>query len=415
MRVNTSYDIKDLNEFATNPVTQPYFSTFLHEYVHFLQDVTSISGLLNSIFYIDMLKDVIGDIRNNPSAQFKVPCKITNTNNIEVNLKLRKLYRGEGEGHYLVKYDHYTEEKVMMIDNAGTKIYPVKYRVYFHDLKTRTPGSIDFGYLCLKEYVTHSVQKQLIPSTEHSDIPYTIAEQIAIKECPSFSDPKLIMALCDAALMSYHPAQTFFITLDRLKKENKILNTPLEVYDYTTQLEFGNDYKRETVDSLFEKTFTLANEQLKDALKSDLFSPNYSWVSHVLREAKELRLSNPDFMTQLVLPSNQIAPICIEIFRKLGTPFFTNKSEKGMFIPPHLLREETAIAPYQLMVFKEILSVLNGKSKCDMYGFCKTRPDKDITNADCISSPWNRVKEPELCPFAQLWKTWGLADKYPVP
>ena len=40
-------------------------------------------------------------------------------------------------------------------------------------------------------------------------------------------------------------------------------------------------------------------------------------------------------------------------------------------------------------------------------------PEKDITNEKCLNAPQERVHEKELCPFAQLWKTWGLLDKTP--
>jgi hypothetical protein len=66
------------------------------------------------------------------------------------------------------------------------------------------------------------------------------------------------------------------------------------------------------------------------------------------------------------------------------------------------------------LVFKQIINVYQGHQKCSLYEFCKTRPDKDITNNLCTTAPWERVKEKDLCPFAQLWKTWGLIDEYPI-
>jgi len=96
LRVNTDEDISDLNSLYKNNPKR--FSTFLHEYIHFLQDVTTPSGLMSASFYIDFIKDVNWTIRNDGKPEFKVPVEITNLNNIEANIKLRLLYRGETEG-----------------------------------------------------------------------------------------------------------------------------------------------------------------------------------------------------------------------------------------------------------------------------------------------------------------------------
>jgi hypothetical protein len=85
LRVNTDYDISDLNDLYRNKSTQKYFSTFLHEYIHFLQDVTTPSGLMSASFYIDFIKDVNWTIRNDGKPEFHVPVEISNENNIEAN------------------------------------------------------------------------------------------------------------------------------------------------------------------------------------------------------------------------------------------------------------------------------------------------------------------------------------------
>lgn len=52
LRVNTDRDIRDLNKVMAED--RLLFSTFLHEYIHFLQDVTTTVGLTYSSFYISV-------------------------------------------------------------------------------------------------------------------------------------------------------------------------------------------------------------------------------------------------------------------------------------------------------------------------------------------------------------------------
>ncbi|WP_258105886.1 hypothetical protein [Marinoscillum sp. MHG1-6] len=415
LKVNTDEDLSDLNVLMRNPDTKRFFSTFLHEYIHFLQDITTTSGLLSATFYIDFIKDVNWTIRNDGESEFKVPVEINNKNNIEANLKLREIYRGETKGSQLIKYDRYTVERKSIFDKDGQEINPELYKVHYYDLKTREPKTLNFGFACIKEYMAHAIQKKYIPDTDHADIPYQIAEQIVGVEYPEFgSDPMLVVALCDASLMCFHPAQMFFQTLKRMKEKKFIPQGTREIYDFAfKELTFQNSLGTETVETLFQSTIDLADKQLYDALQSQPFLPNYEWISYILKQAKNLRDSNPNFMCQLITDTGQLSDDFFEIFRLLGTPFFSNNKEKGGFVPPTNLKN-TQIQPYQLLVFKQVIRVFYGHQSCSLYDFCKTRPDKDITNSHCLSSPWERAKEDELCPFAQIWKTWGLTNEIPT-
>lgn len=415
LRVNTDHDISNLNELSRNKDTQKYFSTFLHEYIHFLQDVTTTSGLMAANFYIEFIKDINWTIRHDGKSEFKVPVDITNTNNIQANLRLREIYRGETKGSELVKYDRYTIEYLEVEDKNGKKVKPPKYKIHYHDLKTREAKNFYFGYACLKEYMAHTIQKKYMPETKHGDIPYQIAEQIVNTEYPAFgNDSMLIVALCDASLMCFNPAQMFFNTIERMKDKGFTPKSTSDVYNFAFKdLKFRGEIGTETVESLFQKIVVQIDKHFYDALRSDLFLPNYNWLKHILTQAKSLRQTNPDFITELVLEEGKLSPKFYDIFRSLGTPFFTNTIEKGGFVHPNDLKT-IPIQPYQLLVFKQIINVFNGHQHCSLYDFCKTRPDKDITNNHCKTAPWKRATEADLCPFAQLWRTWGLTNEIPT-
>lgn len=413
LRVNTDEDISDLNNLYKNSPEK--FSTFLHEYIHFLQDVTTPSGLMSAGFYIDFIKDVNWTIRNDGKPEFNVPVEITNNNNIEANVKLRLLYRGETNGSNYAKYDCYLPENEVIVDKDGNEKKPTKYRVFYYDLMTRERKSFLFGFACLKEYVAHAIQKKFIPTTDHPDVPYQIAEQIVSKEYPEFgNDPMHLVALCDASLMCFHPAEMFFNMIDRMKASKFIPLDTKGIYDFAFQnLTFHGQNGVETVESLFVKIVDHTDKQFFDTLQSVPFLPNYHWLKLILDRAKKLRLNNPNFMTELVENEHKLSNFFFDIFRSLGTPFFTNKKELGGFVPPNDI-EEIPSQPYQLLVFKQIINVYSGQRNCSLYNFCKSSQGEDITNEHCKISPWERGKEAELCPFGQLWKTWGLNEEKPI-
>lgn len=415
LRLNTYEDIFELNELLKNKDKLDLFSTFLHEYIHFLQNVTTTHGLMSSIFYVDFIKDISWTIRHNGKSEFQVPVTITNHNNIEANIKLQGIYRGDAEGSELIKYDCYNVVETTVTDKNGKISRPRKYKVNYYDLKTSEYKSMYFGATCIKEYMAHTIQSKFIPTTEHPDIPYFIAELIVEKEYPDLcKDKMLILALCDASLMCLHPAQMFFNTIERMRNEVFVPKSVADVYDFSfADLTFVGQIGKVTPKELFDKCIELTDSQFYDALQSDIFKPNYLWIKHILTEAKKLRENSVNFITALVEDKERLSATFFQVVQNFGTPFFTNLTEKGSFIPPNNVNE-LPIQPYQFLVFKQVINIFNGHKSCSLYGFCKSRPDKDITNNLCKTAPWERVNELDLCPLAQILKTWGLTNKIPV-
>lgn len=415
LRVNTNEDISNLNLLIQNPDHKKLFSTFLHEYIHFLQDVSTTSGLLNANFYIDYIKEVNWEIINDGKSDFQVPYTPNNKNNIEANLLLRELYRGKTDGSNLAKYSHYEIEETSIFDKNGKEIKPPKYFVHYHDVRNYKLKKLHFGFACLKEYVAHFIQKKFLPETNHSDVPYVIAEQIVVSELPELEENKiLIVALCDASLMCFHPAQMFFNTIERMKKEKFIPKNTREVYDFAFQgLQFKGELGIKNVDSLHDGLLKKVESQYFDTLESKIFQSNYKWLSYILNKARDMRRNKVDFMCKLVSDENQLTDNFFDVFHNLGTPFFTNTSENGGYVPP---RGYSSLPhqPYQLLVFKQIIAIYNGSKCCSLYGFCKKSHDKNLINEHCKTAPWKKAVEANLCPVAQLWKTWGLTNETPV-
>lgn len=265
------------------------------------------------------------------------------------------------------------------------------------------------------EYVAHTLQNAL-GTRPHPDVPYLAPELVLAKEYPVFgNDPMLIAAFCDACMMGFHPAQTFFNNIERMKLEQFVPGTSADVYAFVyDKLKFSNQdgvfSPLELYDYMMDKVIAGYDE----ATQSPVFAENNNWMKHIFSEARLLRHQKPGFMTELVAAPGQLSNLFYLIFRHLGTPFFTNKTEKGGFVPPAGINYK-GIQPYQLLVFKEIINVFTGSTSCGLYKFCKNRPDKDITDQHCLTAPWKRGISADLCPFGQFWKTWGLSGETPVP
>jgi hypothetical protein len=305
----------------------------------------------------------------------------------------------------------------MVHDNSGAAINAPKYQVEYYDTGAQARMACHFGSIHLKEYMAHAVQNQFAPGSDHDDIPYRLAELIVAKEIPRLGgNASFIIALCDASLMTYNPADFFFLTLDRIKSApNWVPEDADSVYAFAfSGLQASRNGKLDTFNSLFEETAKSAIREFRDALKADIFRNNVIWFEELITEAKNLRINHRGFFTQLLKSPGVFSPMFRQIVSALGIPFTTNARSKGYFVPPEKLKA-LAIQPYYPKVFQAISYTFSGRRDCSLHPFCEASEGIKITNDDCGSSPWARVHLPHLCPYAQMWKTWGLGDKIPLP
>lgn len=91
MYVDTSSDLKDISNLSDNDS-----AAYLHEYIHFLQDISTSFGFMNIASVVDYIRYVNDTVINDGRTQFKVPVFpiANNSDNVFYNLELRKIYLG---------------------------------------------------------------------------------------------------------------------------------------------------------------------------------------------------------------------------------------------------------------------------------------------------------------------------------
>ncbi|CAN5472386.1 hypothetical protein BH09VER1_BH09VER1_26570 [soil metagenome] len=419
LRVNTHDDLSDLFQLTALAAPPAWVSTFLHEYVHFLQDLTTTHGLLNFVLAVEHLKNANEFVLKQASADFSIPVKLSNKHNWLTNQKLRLIYRGKvvpgRDCVSSIDYLDYSRTIEYVLDGGGETIEVPKYQIGYFDNGAQTRMSCHFGSIHLKEYMAHAVQNQFAPDTVHDDMPYRVVELIVEKEVPKLAgDSSLIVALCEACLMHYHPAEIFFDAIERMKRNgDQIPRDPHSAYSFVTNgLKFKGRGTNRTFESLYESMADQAVAAFRSCLKAEIFKSNVQWFVEVMSEARKLRLGSRGFFTQLVDSKGKFSSTFTNVVDVLGIPFTSNVVFKGYFFPPKKLKM-LSIQPYYPKVFQAISLTYSGACGCSLLDFCNSNPGSKITNTDCEKQPWMRVTLPDLCPYAQLWRTWGLEGKIP--
>lgn len=436
--VDTDEDVSQLQLNTSELKGGDWTSSFLHEYIHFLQDITTTHGLLNLCHAVEYIKGAVKQITLSAEKEFNVPLAIPDSFNWNLNRELKRIYRGEEEPsmppRHGIDYLRYSSKMLDLVDKDGAPISVTQYYIHYLDVGAQQPMSLHFGSVHLKEYMSHAIQCQFDPDTLHEVFPYSIVERVVAKEVPQLAEDRLLLiALCDASLMYYHPAGVFFEVLERLKMSKSVPSNVDSIYEFVFEVFKIGGSSGEHANDLFKRTTEMATKQFQDCLSHPFFNDDVIWFKELMDQAFSWRFRRRGFLATLVDGPSRISNTCKEAFTAFGIPFTTNRLCRGFFAaPPKLI--EKKIDSKLLKTFQAISHTFSGRPGCSMFPIC-SRADEDkasINNVDvpccetleaqermtderCQSKPWERLTPGGGgCPYTTLWRLWGLEGKIPT-
>ncbi len=405
--VNTIYDLADLKELEKERLP---FSTFFHEYLHFLQDVSTSFGLMNSMMILNEIKYFNSYARNQQDT-FRIPLPLNDNPIVDTAREMRMVYMGP-----VIKNDWQNVKFVKKVESHVNVPPPfaekLKKIVVGFELPDGSIEEVDLGGLAVVEGMAHIAQSHFYSEVEHDSIPYKLAQLAVNHIYPEFAKNDLyIFALCDACLMTYHPGLTLFEFLEGVKYDGKIPTEADEIYDMVFSSITGNG---KSILSIFCDSSNQAQIGLTDYFTTDLHNNEKDWMIAILERAKQLRLKQPTFLLDLLKQEKANSIYFQQILRELGSPLIQNiDSEAHIFIPQGFEN-----IPLRIDIFpaiNEIFKVFDsGQSKCGLIDYCKKSENGDITDQRCKTEPWTRSNDSQLCGFAVLWRMWGLTETKPL-
>ena len=409
-------DIGNLDDYNT--------ALFLHEYIHFIQDVSTTYGLLNMCMNVNFLREASLQIKNTESNEFYIPIRPTEEDTYQVfhNLKLRHTYLGNQEQ---IALSHYVQIEDVLVDVRVVVNTAKKNEANVIKIKFTDGLSYELGSYALMENMAYIIERLLYPDIipNPPTLPYTDAELLVNFIYPEFGANILnTLALIDAALLVFHPGDFFYKVLVDMKKEDFIPTHPRKIYDYIDKIEF--DYEgADTINSLIEIMSLRAGDMLASLLHDPTFYPTTIWVKDILAQALDLRLKNRGFILDIIegglLKYNKSF---IEIFVKIGTPLIINSFSSVWFHPPLITQEKVNyddLMPAMFWAIYQVRSLLiGGKSGCEMIAYCQSSAKEsgidDYTDDNCYSLPWKRLEEGKDCSYCNIWHMWNLSGKKPM-
>jgi len=421
MKIDLPVDLSNLRD-----ITDGTFSLYFHEYIHFIQDISTIYGLMNISTITYYIQDVAHRVGKQQAKEFTIPMPLLNDNRDYGfnNFALRKFYIGSGINpkHTKINLVSYRKKMAQWGESPEDEL-PVVI-VEAKDLNTQEHFEFEFGgnhitegmaYLC-EQYVYSDILKQqghIIPADEY---PYLVALKIAELIYPELAkEPLLVIAACDASLMTYHPGLSYIRLLDNLRQTD-FLSNEIGIGDLYNRAKVLLKGSHEDFDTVLE---TVRNE-IKLNFKDKNFEGNNQWVDLLFDRIKDFRSKVPEFITDILqfgdLKKNEIFGMFHSLF---GSPLVLNGEEDATislplgFIPNNF-------HPSLFWAINQMLRIFSNQqpTPCELKEYClkSSRHDPKLkVDSRCDTAPWERCQDTDLCPVAIVWRHWGLSPYVPVP
>ena len=410
------------------------FAAFFHEYVHYLQDVTTLYGLMNLGNVVYYVRDAAARVGHLPKGEFVVPIEF-DPNKGDAgyqNFVLRKLYNGSdiNPKHKLVDLLDYD------VNNTQTEVGEVETVILLlRDKETGEEFAVDFGGNVLTEGMAFMAEcwcnnkmyeENGLEYPYPSEYPYMINWHIAKRIYPEFAKEVVLMvALADLSLLTFNCGLTYVRLLEHLRDIQFMQNVTKDTY-------------LESIDQLYEighafitwdmKRFQDIQKQVLDEVKYYFKMPIASelndWISRVWDKAYELRMKAPHYITDIMLcnesnvRSNRV--FCA-VYLGLGTPLIINGDDEGAIVPPQGFNPSKDFMPGLYWAIEEIARILSNSSKalpCQLKDYCVRSNQEEghslPIDRRCDEAPWLHSNDMDgLCPVGAIWKHWSLQEHWP--
>ena len=394
-QINLNIKLED--GFQIDKLDTEDFATFVHEYVHFLQNISTTHGVtyFNDISKLIQLYVYEAD-KCEETIVYPVSLEECDVENAYEENELQSFYIGTE----IQKKVHHVNDIRIEKEDLLKKIAPKEVRqsvnIYYDDKEI----PYVFGTHCIEESMAYLIESEKFSGIcRKNELPYNSCELVCEKFCPELLEQKgIIVALAEMSLMHFNSGVLFVKLLEKISKEKiKFKDT-----DDVARILRGNiGYSFENYKSAYEDSEDAIN--FLYPLKNPAFENVNIWLKKILKKGFDLRNIKCNFISKMMDLSPEESK---EYFKCLtitfGFPIICDSNDNIYSLGNNIATGLVAIAIFQAFT--------SGTSQCYLYKYCKAEK-LSAMNENCKYSPWSQSKEERLCPFAAFWYYYSLDGK----
>lgn len=392
------------------------YSILAHEYMHFLQDITTSYGAFCAYSISEYIKSVADSIRESKDGTIKIPyTPEPGDDNVFANYYVRSLTYGDYNEIKSVSELIELRNLQEALESKDLDSFPV-IELLLKDGEGN-PKTVYLGACAVMESLAYMMERFIAPlSLPSPDYPYAIVEKIVEMIYPEFGNDVLnVIALCDVSLLTSSPGHTLVCYLVQFKEDAWLPNQPEDVYDKVLAGGFkvqGSEPCTRTFEEEMNEMCRLSIESVNSYFAPELVRYR-KWIKETFTRGFELRSKKPTFMLDIArdgdIRNNRILKYLIEEY--LGTPIITNPWGEATIKSPAVPFDSDF---FLFPAIGEVMKLFeSGICKCSLKECCARLdgPGDD----KCDSEPWSHeVRKEKPCPYSLLWHNWRFKGCTPI-
>lgn len=291
--------------------------TFAHEYIHYLQNITTLSGLRFSSYYIDFIIRLVKWLREQDKIEVPINIeKVITEGSLRDNFNFFQSISGS-----IVSFDFDLQQDIYwkFLPNNGNEEVHLKIK----DING-TCRNVVLGIHAIKESMATLYQSLFDEESvkEHYTYPYHTVKYIAYHLFPNLiNDTRKLICICQIALNSPSPARDLlkwllFASENQDKTGLELYNLHLEDHYYSFADDCNSKLNKHTIQELLK----YSNEKLNRKLDKILLSKNknYKNILSSIDNIEDIHLRILYFdEDNLISSMERVIAIC-------GAPFIYN-------------------------------------------------------------------------------------------
>lgn len=404
-------------QMALYNLSKKNLSVFIHEYIHFLQDISSYSLLNNAYVYTEYIHAAVNCVYKMPKGKIRVPISIpVNYKNVYLNQMINSICMGSVQ-----------DCNTMFITDIKFERHhaPKSLHLTIPQLKLANGKNVDFGIYAIMESMAYMIERKITQgSVTPPDFPYNAAMYVVNYIYPEFGKEEFnVIALCDISLQFSNPGRVFVQTLKKMHDESFLPLKAELIYDYMYAQSIELMGEQTTLDNALMCIGMISQKRMKEYMKGELFD-GFRKIIDEISFGYHQRIANRYFMLDiarggLALWNKKL----VNIMSIVGSPLIQDSQNRYSYVPI-AGRSKNEYWQYFPAIEQIYKCFSEGCDVCEMIDLCENKPEgKTCQNNDmssfaeidecCWNAPWQRSSMQHLCPYALLWKHWNLMEWEP--
>ncbi len=392
--------------------------TFLHEYIHFLQDISTVMGLYNIYVLGECLADVVNQVYQMNDSEITVPIQlIPSTNNVYNNSIVNKVVAGSFN-----LPDGVDEDNLMITGKANVIPNIQNMNGKNIDLsKIHVPyqggGNFLLGNYHISESMAYIGEKIMYggrPSViqPSPNYPYDVVRQLAQFYSPKLSNNlPLLFSLCDLSLTFSHAGKILIHFFDQYIKDGCPTDWRAYIVDVISRTNASAVNGVGSYSKALNEIKDLAIESLDKRFKGVNYDDIRRWYYNIINRIVTCRLNNPLFLVDFIQAGElKKNPVFEQLLKNIGTPVLTNDYHHTYFTDKvHGCHLKKRRAQFLQAAGSITYALLDAEFPCDLRYQCKA--EGRCIDRDCVRAPWKHARRINPCPYGHLWYGWKLRKK----